>query len=164
MDTAEIYIQSPGTICICVDEYDHHSVLGRIYYPENEKPVHFNEIGRLFIEIDRILDEIHFPESSTSGRSFKVPIQNRLKSKEKASMKKMKIQQKGGKGTFVVQVQFRQHATWQGKVLWAEKNETVNFRSALELLKLIDSALDESAAAAVEKMTDINDETKTAKD
>ena len=79
-------------------------------------------------------------------------------------MKKMKIQQKGGKGTFVVQVQFRQHATWQGKVLWAEKNETVNFRSALELLKLIDSALDESAATAEEEPAEINEKTKTAKD
>ena len=61
-------------------------------------------------------------------------------------MQKTEISQKGGKGTFVVQIQYRQHATWQGKVLWAEKNETVPFRSALELLKLIDGALDEAAA------------------
>ena len=60
--------------------------------------------------------------------------------------KKQDTPKKGDKGTFVVQVQYRQHATWQGKVLWAEKNETKQFRSALELLKLIDSALDESSA------------------
>jgi len=53
---------------------------------------------------------------------------------------------KSDKGTFVVQVRYRQHATWQGKVLWAEKNETKQFRSELELLKLIDSALDEDPA------------------
>ena len=47
----------------------------------------------------------------------------------------------------MVQIQYRQHATWQGKVLWAEKNETKQFRSALELLKLIDSALDEETEA-----------------
>ena len=33
--------------------------------------------------------------------------------------------------------------TWQGGVVWAEKNEKRTFRSALELLKLIDNALDD---------------------
>ena len=51
---------------------------------------------------------------------------------------------RGDKETFVVQTQYRQNATWQGKVTWADKDETKSFRSALELIKLIDSALDES--------------------
>lgn len=46
------------------------------------------------------------------------------------------------RGTFVVRVRHRQNATWQGEVLWAEENETQNFRSVLELIKLIDNALD----------------------
>lgn len=45
-------------------------------------------------------------------------------------------------GTFVVHVQYYENATWQGEVVWAEKNKTEKFRSALELLKLIDSALE----------------------
>ena len=36
-----------------------------------------------------------------------------------------------------------QNSTWQGSVTWVDKQETQNFRSALELLKLIDGALDE---------------------
>jgi hypothetical protein len=143
LDIEKIYIQSPGAICICVDEYDEHGILGRIYHPGSEKPLHFDEIGRLLIQTDRILDEQHYPQPSTSGRSFTKRTQNQSKAKEKTPMlKKTEITQKGGKGTFVVQVQYRQHATWQGKVLWAEKNESMQFRSALELLKLIDSALD----------------------
>ncbi|NLT15162.1 MAG: hypothetical protein GXY05_12550 [Clostridiales bacterium] len=60
-------------------------------------------------------------------------------------MKEEDISRKhGDKGTFVVHVQSRQNATWQGKVTWAEKNQSQNFRSALELLKLIDCALDEN--------------------
>ncbi len=50
----------------------------------------------------------------------------------------------GKKATFVVQIQYRQNATWQGKVKWVEKNEEKPFRSALELIKLLDSAVDES--------------------
>ena len=50
----------------------------------------------------------------------------------------------GEKATFVVQVQFRQNASWQGTVTWAEQNETRHFRSTLELIKLMDEILDES--------------------
>lgn len=49
---------------------------------------------------------------------------------------------RGDKGTFLVCVRYRQNSTWQGHVVWAEKNQQQPFRSALELLKLIDSALD----------------------
>lgn len=47
----------------------------------------------------------------------------------------------GKKGTFVVHVQYLENATWQGEIVWAEKNESLKFRSALELLKIMDSAL-----------------------
>ena len=46
-------------------------------------------------------------------------------------------------GTFVLKILNRQNSTWQGTVTWVEENKTQNFRSALELLKLIDGALDE---------------------
>ncbi|BDF59254.1 hypothetical protein CE91St36_20710 [Christensenellaceae bacterium] len=49
----------------------------------------------------------------------------------------------GKKATFVVKVQYRQNATWQGQMIWSEKNEARSFRSALELIKLIDSATEE---------------------
>lgn len=146
LDMEKIYIQSPGMMCICVDEYSPHGITGRIYHPGNETPLYFNEIGRLLIQTDRILDDQHYPQQSISGRSFSKRMQTQPKAKEKTPMqKKTEITQKGGKGTFVVQIQYRQHATWQGKVLWAEKNKSIQFRSALELLKLIDSALDEAA-------------------
>ena len=48
----------------------------------------------------------------------------------------------GDKGTFIVQVKYRQNSTWQGEVTWTERRQKQYFRSALELLKLIDSALD----------------------
>lgn len=47
-----------------------------------------------------------------------------------------------GTGTFVVKILDRQNATWQGQVTWAEKRQTIHFRSALEFLKLIDSTID----------------------
>lgn len=49
----------------------------------------------------------------------------------------------GNAGTFVLKIMNRQNSTWQGTVTWVEENKIQNFRSALELLKLIDGALDE---------------------
>lgn len=48
-----------------------------------------------------------------------------------------------GKGTFLVRIKFQQHSSWQGEVYWAEKKRKLCFRSELELLRLIDSALKE---------------------
>lgn len=45
--------------------------------------------------------------------------------------------------TFVVQIKATQAKTWQGSVLWVEKEKKETFRSALELMKLLDSALGE---------------------
>lgn len=55
----------------------------------------------------------------------------------------MKSGQEKTAGTFVVQIVSNQNATWQGTVTWVDEQKTQNFRSALELLKLIDGALEE---------------------
>ena len=49
-----------------------------------------------------------------------------------------------GKAKFVVYVQYRQNATWQGTIQWVDENKTQRFRSALEMLKLMDEALGET--------------------
>ena len=47
-------------------------------------------------------------------------------------------------GTFIVKILNKQNSTWQGNVTWVEEQQTQNFRSALELIKMIDGALDET--------------------
>jgi len=56
-----------------------------------------------------------------------------------------KLREQGNlKCTFEVSVKFCQNATWQGQIHWLEKNHKQNFRSALEMLKLMDEAVEES--------------------
>lgn len=43
--------------------------------------------------------------------------------------------------TFIVQVMYQQNGEWQGVIKWIEGRKTQNFRSANELLGLIDNAL-----------------------
>lgn len=57
---------------------------------------------------------------------------------------------KKDKGTFIVKIHECQNATWQGSVLWVEEQQEQYFRSALELLKLIDGAISEIEEKIVE--------------
>ncbi len=50
-------------------------------------------------------------------------------------------QSTGEKETFVVRILNTQNATWQGTVTWTDGRRTESFRSALELIRLIDSTL-----------------------
>ena len=57
------------------------------------------------------------------------------------------MRQKGGADTFVVQILNTQNASWQGTVTWTDGKRRESFRSELELIKLIDSAAEESGAS-----------------
>ncbi len=48
------------------------------------------------------------------------------------------------KNKFIIQILSRENNTWQGTIEWIEKKQKIPFRSALELMCLINSALDES--------------------
>ena len=46
------------------------------------------------------------------------------------------------KQSFLVEILYQQNATWQGTVKWVNEGKAQNFRSALELLRLIDSTME----------------------
>ena len=56
-----------------------------------------------------------------------------------------------GGATFLVQIRNTQNATWQGTVAWTNGRKQETFRSALELMKLIDSALSADQAGDSEQ-------------
>lgn len=46
-----------------------------------------------------------------------------------------------GRKSFVVQIMNTQNSTWQGTVTWTDGKQQQPFRSALELIRLLDSAI-----------------------
>ena len=46
--------------------------------------------------------------------------------------------------TFVVKIADNKIATWQGSVTWLEEQSQQDFRSAIDLIKFIDRALEQS--------------------
>ena len=57
-----------------------------------------------------------------------------------------------GRGTFVVKIEHCDRQTWQGEVLWADERKSEKFRSALELLGLINEAVSFSAMEQIDKL------------
>ena len=47
------------------------------------------------------------------------------------------------KAIFQIQVLFREHYTWQGRLIWKNEGREIVFRSAMELLQLLDEILAE---------------------
>ena len=50
------------------------------------------------------------------------------------------VENKQGGNAFVVKIVSQENGTWQGTITWLNANETQPFRSALEMIKLIDGA------------------------
>lgn len=59
------------------------------------------------------------------------------------------LRRHGELGTFMIHVQHEQNSSWQGRITWMERNQTINFRSAWEMVKLIASAVEESSEEEV---------------
>ena len=146
-DRKSIDVSAPNLMSICIDENQNHEKQGRFYHRYSVEPVLFSDLNNLLILADRIMDKIDYPQASTRSRNFCDTGKNmREKGAERVKSTDEILNETGKKATFVVNVQYRQNATWQGKVMWAEAGKSCNFRSALELLKLIDGALDEAEA------------------
>jgi len=48
-------------------------------------------------------------------------------------------------GNFVIRILDQQHNSWQGTVTWLSNEETRPFRSIMELILMVDSALNREA-------------------
>lgn len=95
--------------------------------------------------LESAMDRLNYPQKTTDDRSFKKrTIEEKSQNNENMVVKYMEekdfSEKKGEKSTFIVEIKYRENATWQGTVKWVEGGREQNFRSALELIKLIDSA------------------------
>lgn len=143
-----------SVIRIGIDKYNDSDWNGRIYTRLQTEPVFYRNIGEMMGILENIWDTLGYPQESTMNRSFfKKQISGKkkeiisvtypedgAKDKIKTELSEADMEKKRGEqDTFIVRIQYRQNATWQGHVTWVDENKTVPFRSALELIKLLDS-------------------------
>lgn len=136
------YIGTPWGIILCVDYYRDEKINGRIYHRYQTEPIRIGGMLEAVFEIDAFFDRLGYPFPGTEIHYFiKHEKTQRIKMTRKLSDEEM-LKNNGEQGTFIIRVEQRQHSSWQGRVTWVEEGKTENFRSALELLKMIDGALD----------------------
>ena len=136
------YIGTPWGIILCVDYYRDEKINGRIYHRYQTEPIRIRGMLEAVFEIDAFFDRLGYPFPGTESHYFiKHEKTQRIKMTRKLSDEEM-LKNNGEQGTFIIRVEQRQHSSWQGRVTWVEEGKTENFRSALELLKMIDGALD----------------------
>ncbi len=135
---------------VCLDASSEYEMSGRVFHLYLEEKDTFPRTGnamgqmkgrvyRSFLELVDVLDEIYdrldYPQNSVEYRKFTEGQEKDLlreNVEENSSLS-------GLEATFLVRVLFRQNASWQGSVQWMEKNQTENFRSVMEFMKLIRS-------------------------
>lgn len=145
-----INISAPNLVNICVDESFSGEISGRMYHCYQSDPVLFSNLVQLLRIMEKLFDDIQFPQSATKSRSFFNANMQIQKEKIKLIDQKEIIQQAGKKSTFIIIVQFRQNSTWQGELYWVEQKEKQHFSSTLDLIKILDGNL---ALVEMEKST-----------
>ena len=130
------------TSMISVDSYDNRILTGRIFNPFLDADVPFHSTMELIKEMNALLQELQFPQSFFESREFRPAAEP----SSKTSASSVPVAQKGRLATFSLRVMFRQNSSWQGSLAWMEGKREESFRSVLELLLLIDSAIDRVAA------------------
>ena len=141
-------------ICACIESNDNADYQGLIYHQYADNPIAFDGMSDFMLKLEDLFDEWDFPQRGLAPRVFRKGSRDDIGYNKKKHSDKLPIEvisemngvrnvqnKKGKLGTFVIQVVYRQDATWQGHVIHQEKNEKMDFVSALELIKIMDRAL-----------------------
>ena len=119
---------------VCIDSYEKGVPRGSMYNPYCEEGCTFESTTQFLLEMEKLLERMEFPKAFQRPRSFtKAVVPETGPPKE--------IRCSGEMATFTIRVLFRQNASWQGSVIWQEGWQEESFRSVLELLLLMHSAL-----------------------
>lgn len=127
---------------VCIDSYKSSVPVGRIYNPALSGGGDFYGTMQFILRMDALLDGMNFPQPFMETRSF-----NRREKRLPVFSTNAEIRH-GSLATFIIRIFFRRNASWQGSVIWLESGREESFRSALELMVLADSALNEALESA----------------
>lgn len=139
------YIGAPNGVILCINGNNEGELSGEFYHSYSSKPVPFNGIGQMTLRMEQLYDWLRFPYPGTNNRSFG-PIEKPsgiIRERNRIMSDDVLLSKHGDIGTFIVRVQHRQNSSWQGRITWMEEDKTIQFRSVWEMIKLIESAVDQ---------------------
>jgi len=127
------------TSTIKIFSYNEKNPVGTLLNPYFKKEQFFANLTQLLLIIENLQDAISYPQKSMEWRTFR----NNEGTKQVTTQDDILEEYQNGKplATFRVNIIFRQNASWQGSIHWMEKSLETEFRSALEMIFLIDNVL-----------------------
>lgn len=143
------YIGTPTGFVLCVNSNSRGTIEGELYHGYSREGIPFRGYEDIIRTAEELFNALGFPHMGTSDRDIHGQVHSYPKKEGMTKVMKDEemLEQHGDMGTFVIRVQHRQHSSWQGRVTYLEEDKTVYFRSALELIKIIDGVLDETQQA-----------------
>lgn len=135
-------IGSAAKALVCINRINNHDASGYLYTSFKRDGTGFDNLIGLCNLLDSWFDRYNYPQPTHLYRSFKGEKQKVVSAKKAGDVINMnEHESRGDKATFIVNVKFRQNASWQGTIQWVDGQKTQQFRSTMEMLKLIDNAL-----------------------
>ena len=130
----QFWVSDNRKMTVCIDNYDNGILQGRFYNAYHDIS-YFESLSQFLIRMEALLEESQTPQAYTAHRTFSAILRPDDEAQTRPQARK------GAKATFELQVLFRQHSSWQGVLIWKDRNAEQSFRSVLELVVLMDSAL-----------------------
>ncbi len=153
MSEAKQMLFARNLMTICVDGNENADYQGSLWHQYSDYPIDFSSATGLLNKMDELMDDWDFPQKGLENRSFVHGSKARYSKNDVSGGELVidkvqeqngtrNIQNKKGKlGTFIVQVAYRQKATWQGHVVIVEANEKKSFSSTMDFLRIMDERL-----------------------
>ena len=107
---------------VTVRSYQNGIIEGYLQHPRLEKREHIESLSQLILFLDSLINLENCQDKP-------LPLIYPQKGKAEDLM------------IFSIQILFSEHYTWQGRLIWQNENQEYVFRSALELLQLMDEIL-----------------------
>lgn len=131
--------QEMKTSIIKFFSYVDRNPVGILINPYFEQIKYFKNLNQLLMLMEEMHDSINYPQESMETRSVIGTGKFRFTPEDNPSQQELK--DIAPIATFKLSVHFRRNASWQGSVAYIEQAVETQFRSVLELIKLIDSML-----------------------
>lgn len=109
---------------VMVQTYRNGIMDGYLQHPRLEGRERVQSLSQMILLLNSLIDMEGCPNQSLSL----VPQRDQEKEKTKV---------------FRIQILFREHYTWQGRLIWEDTDQEIVFHSAIELIQLLDEILGE---------------------
>lgn len=109
---------------VMIGSYENGIIEGCLQHPRLEKRERLNSLSQMILLLNSLMDMETCPNPPLPL------ILSEGDERESAAV-------------FRIQILFREHYTWQGKLIWQNENQEAVFHSAIELLQLMDEILAE---------------------